>query len=272
MDQQALALWGSEVELPSRGVPYGTKLPGGTVTVAPMTTLEEKILAASNPQTAIECLNMLIARCVPTLKDADLAPGDLVSGDRFFALMAIRAVTFGVAYQFQITCEACNLRLKQSINVPDDFEILHLPDDFVEPFEVQLPMSKAVLGLRLLRGTDEVAVAKHLDHVYKKLDRAALGDPAFTYRVMRQVQFIRNADTGGQLDVGTKDFEDKCIKFLDALHANDMRAIRQALADNDCGPDTEVECAPCPKCRHINVLPMPYSVEFFRPGSERRRS
>lgn len=270
MEAQDLKLWGSDAELPSRGMLYDGKIPEGTVTVVPMTTLEEKILAGSNPQTAIQALDMLIARCVPTLKEQGLTPSDLISGDRFYLLMAIRAVTYGTEYQFQVVCESCNLRFKHTINVPDDFVIEHLPEGFVEPFEVSLPMSKATLGMRIARGSDEVAISKYLDQIYKKLDRAAVGDPAFTYRVMQQVLYIKNQE-GQQIDKGTKDFETKCLKFLDALHGNDMRAIRQAVIDNDCGPNTEVECQPCPKCRHINVFPMPYSVEFFRPGSERRR-
>lgn len=258
---------GTSVELPSHGFPYDDKLPDGEVTVAPMTSQEEKVLAGSGPQAALRAMDILIDRCVPKLREVGLKASDLVVGDRFFLMMVIRAVTYGAQYQFQLTCPSCSQRFLHTLEVPDDFTIYKLPDGFREPFMVELPVCKGTLGLRLLRGKDEHEIIKYMDRVYKNVDRRLAGDPAFTYRLSRQIESIGSEK--GTLSRSDKGADDKILEFVEHLHARDTAAIRQALSDNDCGPDPEVSTE-CPRCGQPLDTSLPYSAEFFRPGGRRR--
>ncbi len=270
MDTEDKKLWGSDVELPSKGILYEDKLPDGKVTVTPMGTFEEKILGGTGRSNANNMINTLIERCVPTLKENSIPVSNLVLGDRLYLMMCVRATSYGTDYRFQVTCEQCSLRFNHTVNMPDDFEVFRLPPDFTEPFEVDLPHSKARVGLRLIRGKDEAAIEKWLDQIYKKIDRQIQGDPAFSYRLARQIVYIENPDTGSRLDDSDKDFNYKKEQFVETLLGHDLRAIRQTLADNECGPNTEIEIPSCPKCNHINVIGLPVTNEFFRPGSQRR--
>jgi hypothetical protein len=72
---------GSDVLLPSRGLPYGDAIPEGRVTVYAMKTIDEKLFTGLNKRIDFEnVIDTLIKRCTNIPKD--FKPSDLYTGDR----------------------------------------------------------------------------------------------------------------------------------------------------------------------------------------------
>jgi|WetSurSiteA1Bulk_404760.scaffolds.fasta_scaffold00002_97 hypothetical protein len=258
-------IFGTDVQLPSKGLLYGGKVPDGNVKVSPMTTREEKVLtAASGGEATYQIINAVFSRCISGL--ADLSMDDLLLGDRFYLLLVLRAVTFGKDYSFRINCTNCGQRNNQKIELPDDLDTVYLPDNFIEPIRITLPVSNAEVGLRLLRGKDEFRISKYL----KKLNAKAtvpLGiDPAYTYRLACQITDVKSQSLNCINE--TDNSHNQIMLWIDNLVGKDTAEIRQALTNADCGPSTEL-ILDCQRCATPFTTTMPYDIEFFRPGSRR---
>jgi hypothetical protein len=284
------AVQGSKIELPSQGFLYGGKIPNGEVVVSPMTTREEKMLASAGTAGGQGVVDMLISRCVHSANGTplDMKSDDFLVGDRLYLMMAIRAVTFGQKYEFQMRCE-CGQSFKHDVAVPDDLETIYLKEEVIEPVEVELPISKVKLGLRLLRGSDEKAITKFADQQYERVNVALDGDPSYTYRMIRHIvwmempasdqfpegQRIENPDFATPIE-GEEPMRpamkrrviDQMVRIYEQLLAQDTQAVRDALSENDCGMNTEITYD-CPKCRNKYQTMLPMKVEFFRPGGDR---
>jgi len=264
-------MFGTEITLPSRGLPYKDAIPEGRVSVSPMRTTEEKVLQGSSTGSIVQAIDLIISRCVPAVSNS-VGADHLVLGDRFYLLNVVRAVSYGQEYTFQVNCESCNQRFKHTVQIPDDFEIQELKEDWKEPFYVELPLSKLKVGLKLLRGTDERSISKYVDRIYAKVDtrdasQKLAGDPAYSFRLATHMVSMEGPEQTFDRD-NTPDFQSKAMSLVEQMYARDAQAIRQAVADNDCGPNIEMNLE-CPKCRTGFATVMPYQLEFFRPGARR---
>lgn len=264
MDDRAVL--GTEVTLPSRGLLYDGKLPGGKVLVVPMTTREEKAVTGTLPQNAIPALNTVIGRVCPTLGEAGVKPEDLVSGDRFYLMIVMRAVAYGGDYNFQVTCDSCGQQQPHTVKLPDDVSVIWLKDGYTEPVEIQLPMSKTTVGIRMLRGSDEQEIAKYAEKVFATAKGVVENDPVYTFRMARHITHVTGPTTN--ILPGEPDVIQRAMVFLDGLYAGDARVLREAIDDNYCGVDTEMRLV-CIRCRNAFAMAMPYTADFFRPGGRR---
>lgn len=297
MDARAVA--GSKVDLPSQGLLYGPAFKSGQVIVAPMSTREEKMLASGQSQGIVD---MLIERCVftDTGEPMPMSANDFLIGDRLFLMMAVRAVSFGQDYTFQMKCD-CGQEFQHTTKIPDDLNPVYLDDDFQEPFEVELPYTAKAKGidrpvklsLRLLRGSDEKAITKFAEGQYEKIDVSVEGDPSYTYRMLRHIvsmeipklqtednpsaeperlynpEFYRAAEGEEEMRPAQKrKVLARMTEAYENLLARDTQIVRDALSDNDCGVNTEIQYS-CPKCRQTNRTMLPMKIEFFRPGGNR---
>jgi rubrerythrin len=112
-------------------------------------------------------------------------------------------------------------------------------------------MSKSVLEVQFLRATDEEAIETYTAQKLQK--RIQEGDPGYMYTMARQI-----ASWDGETDGLT------ILARVERMIAGDAMALRDAIEDNECGVDTDLEVL-CPKCGHINELSMPITADFFRP-------
>lgn len=264
MDRSIL---GSEVQLPSKGLLYDGKIPDGNVKVLPMTTREEKVLTGSTGDQTFKAIDTIFSRCVDGL--GDVPPQNLLLGDRFYLLLVLRAVSFGKDYSFRLNCSSCNQTFINKIEIPDDIDLVYLPDDFKEPITAKLPLSGAEVDLRLMRGEDETKVAKYKKNIISKSSSPVIGDIEYSYRVALQILEVRDPDPNiGTITNDNRDALDLLVQWVENLYAMDNAEIRKALVNNDFGPNTEMEVR-CPACAVDFRTVMPYDVEFFRPGSRR---
>ena len=255
-------LLGSPVTLPSLGIPYGIK---SEVTILPTTTKEEKMLTSSGPNSGLSIVDTLIARCVRGL--GEISPDQLLTGDRNYLMLAIRAVGFGKEYQYQVDCPSCKQIFLHKVDLPDDVEIVSLKKTFQEPFQVTLPVSGVKLEMRLLRGEDEKAIQKFEEKVYRHVNVQESGDPSYDFRRARHVVRLIKKD-GTVIENNSDEANSQIIAIMQDFVSRDNVAIRNCLSENDCGVDSELQYQ-CPKCSNIFTKMLPMTIEFFRPGGDR---
>lgn len=240
-----------EIQLPSRGILYEGKIPDGIVHLTPMTTKEEKILASVRGST-INAVDLVLKNC---LVDCEVPPEDLLTSDRFYILLRLRAESYDRIYDFMVKCSDCRSQFRHSLDLIDGLEIKYMEDGVVEPFPVKLPVSGKELMCRLLRGKDERAILRYSEQRYAKGELVD-GDPAYTYRLARHIVSI----DGKEVDPNV------ALAFVESLVAKDSMTIRNTVDSIDSGVNTDLTIE-CPRCSALIELPLPFTAQFFRPRS-----
>lgn len=258
---------GSDVELPSRGLPYEGKLPG-TVRVTPWTTREQMLLSGSNASHSLQAINSLLDACVPDLAQAGMKSLDLVTADRVFLLITARTLSHGSEYHVRARCTACSAQVPHTYRLPDDMEIRSLPDEWQPTFVANLPISGASVELRLLRGHDELDVERYKETLIRKAQEEIVGDPTHSYRVARSIVSVR-LPNGTVMENNTAGDIGQIKEWYAGLIAGDSDEIRFTIDENDCGLDTQVQIS-CPNCNNSFYSAIPMSLEFFRPDRRRK--
>lgn len=168
----------------------------------------------------------------------------VIVGDKFYALLAIRAETFGEDYEFKFKCQACEERVAWTVKLPDGLPIKKLaPEDaaaFVSgtPLEVTLKDGK-VAKYRLAVGADERATAVNVDEA-----------DAVLAMLTRRVVSIEGV-------VSPK-------AYLDTAGLRDIASIVKAFEAHDCGVETQNEVQ-CTKCHEVQELRLPLGRSFWMP-------
>jgi hypothetical protein len=236
------------VELPSRGILYEGKLPGGVIEMTPMTTSDEKMLAGAKGDRAA-LVDTLLKRCLVT---KSVPFEDYLIGDKLFMLLFLRGISYGFGYEFSIRCRTCGNSFKHRINIPNDLRVRVLTEDDFEPFEAKLPVSGKTVALRLLRNRDEDEVHRY---VKREVSRSSSdGDPSYMIRLSKHIVSVDGRTLSPV----------ESLSFVEGLAAKDSLVIRNTVDSHDCGVDLEVQCE-CPICRDMFEQTMPFTQEFFRP-------
>lgn len=236
--------------LPSLGRLYGDKVPGGAVTIRMMNTQDEKNLSGNqgNPERAVSKLLDSVIQ-----SPAGIFSANLLSTDRIFLLIKLRALTFLPQYNYKIVCPNKDCKKVNSfVQNLDELPIDYLPEDFVEPFQVNLPVSGDTLMLRLPRGIDEENVPRESKRL---LDKGSDGDNSY---IVRLAMFIDSIN-----DEKPETFIMR-LAYAQKLYAMDAAVVRTAIDDVKFGVDLNIytECKACGTDIE-SILPM--GDEFFRP-------
>ncbi len=241
-----------EVTLPSNGQFYDGKIPGGTVQVEPMGTREEKLFS-SGEASGSSILDKLFSTCVKS----PIPSLDLVLGDRLFLLLKIREVSYGDDYLYTFYCDECRSRSAATVNL-SSLRILHPMVGSDGTFEVRLPLTGVQVKLRLLTGQDEEKVKQYARQLRTKQTVNVEG-VEYVYRLARRIVSI-----DGKEDISIRE----AMEFVESLKGMDSVAVKDALDENEVGPDLEV--SPICHCGYaVEPMTLPMTKEFFRP---RRRS
>ncbi len=225
-----------------------------------MKVREERILADRKLARSGGQLEELLGSCWEvTVEAGPYSFGDksidwsaVLQGDRFFALLMIRALTYGPQYAFGVSCRSCRARIEWEIDLTK-LPVRQLSAEsrasFIagNRFETTLPDAGKRVWFKLLTGDDERKLPS--------LQRAApdrLLSSVLTYRV---------------LEVEGVDPKDK-RNFLDDLTLRDADFLVDEFDRVDCGVDTTIEVE-CPECREVQDVDLPFDSAFFLPGKER---
>jgi hypothetical protein len=192
------------------------------------------------------CTVSVITRGPAYTFEGDGAPewDKILVGDKFYALLAIRAETFGEDYDFKFQCNACEERVPWYVKLPDGLGVKKLaPEDAKafaagEPLETVLPGDLKVAKYRLAVGADERASA---------LNRQE--DAVLTMLARRIVSIDGVPDPKS---------------YLEEASLNDTKQIVKAFEAHDCGVETDIEVQ-CPKCSAIQEVRLPLERNFWMP-------
>ncbi len=245
------------VHLPSRGLPYGGRVPNGAVEVGVLGTEEEEIVA--NPASVgkrnlVDAILENIVRCPVPLRE-------LLLGDRLFLLLYTRLHSYGENWTFSWKCENCGKQMRDTVLI-SQLPLLRPPEDqteWSEPFELHLPNGDTIKW-RHLRGSDEASALRYADQIRNK-GGGKKGDPAYRYR-----KALSLVEVNGEApeNIG------EALKYVvNKLKGEISLAYADALEDNRIGVDLDRE-QDCVHCGWLNELTIKFDLtEFFRP---RRRS
>lgn len=243
------------VTLPSKGILYGEKLPDGIVHVRPLTTREEKLLLSSRVRSG-QLMYDIVSGCIRA-EDSNKLPFDqYLVGDVVYLFLMIRTATYGADYTFFPSCKYCGHGMKVDIRVPHDLGIYILEPGFTEPFEVELPVCKRKVGLRLFRISDE----KDVQNYEKVRENRNEDNPGYVYRIAKHIATV----DGSEIPV------DEAMRFVEPLHAMDTEAIREGIIDHDCGVDLQMD-RQCEGCGRVNEIFFEFTADFFRSNTARVR-
>jgi hypothetical protein len=247
-----------QIQLPSRGLFYGDKVPDGLVTVIPMGTEQEKLFAARRDGSAI--ISKIIEDCLT----APIPHLELLTGDLTWVLLNIRAVSKGSNYEYSFSCGNCGTKSLQKVDLLDlpikgPPEGFNLESDY--PFSVQLPMLGKTLGIRLMTGKDQDAVDRYRQQVARHNPSNA-DEAAYMYKFARRIALIDGVKPGIQ----------EALRFVPTIRGQDLQAIYDTIEDNEIGPDIEVT-PKCQACGYVNdPEDLPVRDSFFHPTKRRRSS
>lgn len=173
--------------------------------------------------------------------------------DRFFALLQIRARTFGDDYAFSVQClsPACRERFEWTLNL-QELPVVPLSDAVKAAFkagnrfETTLPLDGRKVWFRLMTGADEVRAASVL--------KAGQGGTLLTALALRILEIE---------DV--PDHERR--KFLDDMEMADAAALLDHFDQADGGVETSIEVE-CPSCLGVQDVELPFERGFFLPTAK----
>jgi hypothetical protein len=236
------------VLLPSKGKLYPASwTKQGKLSIRPMTIKEEKILNTTRLVKSGKALDMIFQACI---ESPEVKAEELLSGDRSFLLFYLRAISYGAAYEYKINCPFCSTQFESVFNL-NDIILKYLPDDFKEPVDFTLPISKKRVAYRLMRGKDESALIDDRDRRLSTFGADQI-DNSITMRLSMTMELVENITDKIEIE-----------KFVDNMLAGDAAALRQDIMSKDCGVDTGVKHS-CPKCANDFMADLPLTVDFFR--------
>lgn len=186
--------------------------------------------------------------------EATIDWGKVLQGDRFFALLKIRTLTYGPDYEFSVPCQndACRARIDWELDL-GAIPVRPLSEEsravFVagNRFEAVLPDCSARVCFKLMTGEDERRISR-----LRRSDGDRLLSATLAYRLVEAE------------GVAAKDLR----RFVEELSLRDADALLDELDRVDCGVETSIEVE-CPECSLVQDVELPFERTFFMPAKAR---
>ena len=156
------------VDLPSKGkmYPEGSPLRSGQIEIKYMTAKEEDILTSQN----LIKKGVVIDRLLDSLiVHKDVKVGDLLVGDKNAIMIAARILAYGAEYKCEVVNPHNNERFEHTFDL-SSINFKELPEEIEytkNEFEMELPITKQVVGFKMLTGKDETTIAAELKSLEK---------------------------------------------------------------------------------------------------------
>lgn len=235
-----------EIELPSKGYLYqdadDEDIKKGIVRLRPMSLADEEIIAnqsyIKNGTVFIHLLNS----CILNNFDAR----NFVSYDVYYLIYALRQITYGEDYDFEVTCPNCDKKYDFTMKLNEvEFEQMEGTESPRKKFK--LPVSKFTVDMRCAKLGDE-------EEIYKAAKVSDYSDNILGY-VARTYEIL---DNKGAV-IGPKDY----AEFFEAIPGKDRAEITKTFKNIDGLKVPSVTCV-CPKCGYEHENTIPFNKEFFR--------
>lgn len=237
------------IDLPSKGVfyPEDSPLRSGQIELFYMTAKHEDILTSTNLIQKGIVLDKLMDSLIVT---KGVSSKDLLIGDLNAVMVASRILGYGKDYEVKLSCPSCGKSIEQTVDLTS-LEMENQPEDGTVPeFKITLPVSKAVVELKLLTRADEFAIEKEAEGIKK----ATGVDSENTARLRAMIKSV-NGD------------ENKAIiwQFVENLLVRDARYLREQyrtiIPDVNFNIPVECDCS----SENNKEVRLPIGIGFFWP-------
>ena len=242
------------IPLPSGGKAYPESSPlhnRQNIEIRAMTAREEDILMSRALIKKGTVVTHLIQNC---LVDQTIPVSQMLSGDRYALLVALRIMSYGPEYEAAIECPACGAKQNKVFNL-SELPIKELEVAPSQPgmnlFDFELPVSKKKITFKFLTGIDEEQML-----MTQNAKKAKLGTDVETPVTSRLVQSIVAID--GNTNKGD------IIRFVNSMIVRDVQALRKYMADVEPGIDM-TQVVDCIECDAVEEVSVPVGVGFFFP-------
>ena len=237
------------IELPSLGKVYPKDSPisNGKIEIKYMTAKEEDILTSQNLIKKGLVIDKLLDSLIIT---EGVKCDDLVLGDKNAVMVASRVLAYGPEYECEIENPNTGKTFSHVFNLAD-CPFKKLPDDINDnKFEMELPVSKAKVGFKLITGKEEKLIEAELKGIKKTGVQVS---PELTTRLKHTITSV-NGDG------------DKSVinQFVQNMLSRDSLQLRKYI--NNISPDIEL-------VQEIELegdtvkVDIPMTVNFFWPNS-----
>lgn len=242
------------IPLPSKGQAYPEASPlhkRENVDIRAMTAREEDILMSRTLIKKGTVVSHLIRNC---LVDQSIPVDQMLSGDRYALLVALRVMSYGPEYEATIECPQCGHKANHNFNLAE----LPIKELDIVPvatgqnlFEFELPYSKKKIQFKFLSGADEESML--LAQTQKK---AKLGHEVESTVTSRLAQTIVAVDGNtNRVDI---------IRFINSMVVRDSDALRKYMAKHEPGIDM-TQVVSCDECDAVEEVSVPVGIGFFFP-------
>ena len=236
------------IKLPSQGLFYSSKI--SEVNVEYMTSKDEDLLTTPSLIENGTVLDILLKR---KIKTAGISPDELLAGDRNAIILFLRTSSYGSDYTVQVIDPRSNLPFKTTIDLLKlrYKEPKELPNEYGH-FQVQLPMRKKTVTLRLISSGEENTLFKKAEMI-----KEAYNQQFSEYNTMKLKSHI----------VAINENTDRSYidKFVDAMPALDAYTIRKKLIDVSPDVDMAYEFIATDGYKFITNLTV--GIDFFFPNT-----
>ncbi len=278
--------------------------PSGLIgTIRNMKGAEFNLLSDRKGMRSGESFNRILRNCWVRTEDQGRAYEDemvapirwskMLSADRFYALVQIRAATWGSTYDFVLPCPDCGERVKDHVDV-DDLTVNKIPDascaafreganrfelwvpdpagqapsDGYDPYllaakrhaegswpkDVPAPDRGWAIAVKLLDGVAEVAGAKEA----RKRPEARV-----TVALKHRMIDVLHKELSGDRDA--------VERWVEALDGEPLFDVFDAAEAVDGGIETEWDAFECGECGCDDPVELPFDRDFWMPRRLRKR-
>lgn len=244
------------VALPSRGYFYSDpSIKDGKVEITPLTARDMKLVAGITGDNVDDVVDTLLKRCVVT----NIDPQELLTVDRYFLLIMLRANSFGSGVNISVACPNTKCKKVSSLvlDLIKDYDVVSVKEGAKEPFQFELPVSKLVVTYRLPRGKDVKLIESTIDTIKANTKEDTVGDMTLTAAVAMLINTINGVPVP----------EESRVEAVDSFPASDFLALKRDMDANtpSLTSSTTKKCTHCGNS--IEVGSPLQSAEFFYPLS-----
>jgi hypothetical protein len=182
--------------------------------------------------------------------------GDVLHGDRFYAIMQARMLTKGDDYEFDVQCDnsSCRNRFRWGISL-SDLPVVMLSKESREQLAMENRFSSTleVSGHTVFWALPTGSVQRRVDKYVKKSGVAI--SSVYAARLLG-VEGMENVDF---------------LEYMKELNISDFDQLTYEMERADCGVDTGIEVE-CPSCGNVIEQDVGFGRDFFTRDFSRTRS
>mgnify|MGYP001577973599 CR=1 FL=1 len=259
-EQASSPLPWTTIELPSRGVLYGGRLPDGAVQIRKSSMYEMQTVREAGGD-GIGIAEKIFATFTK-LPDG-IKHEELLVTDRLALLIYQRVHNYGPMLTVNFLCKFCGKGNTSKVDMAADFNEQVAEPDLCEPFVVLLPDAKVPVGIRFRRGTDERMSLTRLKRKRLEAERSDRDEEKAANIDQTEALADMLVAINGE-DVGSNALKRR--DFARSISAADEVFLASAIDKAEPGIDMRV-LKNCRTCSGENRVEVALTAEFFRPGA-----